>query len=107
MLFNVEDYPDWIDELYSYFDGDIAVDSRIWDIARQHEEMPHIGNIVATELLSAVVIKMRELPGGQDIDVTYDVNAMATKLWIDSIPFKDGEAIESFIQEKKEKGEKS
>ena len=60
MLFQVEGYPDWIEEMYSeasLYNKNIKedIDDEVWRQAREKEQAPHIGNIVFDVLANAII----------------------------------------------------
>jgi len=72
MLFNTEDYPDWIEEMYTEaieYNENIKSDinETVWRIAREYNESPHIGNIVFQELANAIITSIIEEEKLEDI----------------------------------------
>ena len=97
-LFFTDDYPDWVEEMASYWGVDTKVtDQDIWELARQHEEVPHIGNIVVRELLSAIIIKIRESSKCKDMKIELYVNAMCSSLSVDGTDYTDGETLKKYL----------
>ena len=102
MLFDVEDYPDWVEEVAQYFNvSDKVTDQSIWIAARQSEEPPHIGNIVVNDLFYYIEEKIQETCTdlGIKVEMKYEANALGSYFTVDYTDYTDGEDIVRYLNE--------
>ena len=93
-MFYDDDYPDWIDDLFNDLNlDDSQMQQEVWGIARQYEEVPHIGNIQFEWLAEQIVeyIKENIKP---DIEYTIYPNCQASYIYINGVVIKDISDIE-------------
>ena len=100
-LFFTDDYPDWVGELFAEFcePWDVT-DQIIWELVRESKEMPHIGNVVAGELLENVANAVRRISGGENVEIECDINAMGTRIYIDGDSYTDKDSIMEYLESK-------
>jgi hypothetical protein len=109
-IFFEDDYPDWVDDM---LDNAIAdsdsngfltdFDQRVWDIAKDSEKPPHIGNLI-TYVSFNIIIEILSEKYSIDYDLfNYYINAICSDISFDGEYYCDyeelKEAIEKYIKD--------
>ena len=100
-LFFVDDYPDWVEEVHQYFcKGTVITDQSIWEVVKEFDDVPHIGNVVVSMLFSNIIDALKELK--PDIEVECEANATGSYLTINGVDVTSSDEIENLLEEMEE-----
>jgi len=96
-MFFENDYPDWVDEMYNDFGDDVNqfdLDKEVWEIIKESEEPPHVGNAIVLILFTNIVRYVTNTVPETIIDdveemFEFNINAMATTLIFDGESYYD------------------
>jgi hypothetical protein len=109
-LFTPDDYPEYIsimlnDAILNGVIEDTNYDQEIWTIARESEDIPHIGNIkfnVMAEKIKNGLAKIFNKEDDNDF-ITYSANSLCSYIYFDNEEYNDYyelvDAIESKLKE--------
>jgi len=114
MLFYVDDYPDYMDEMLNEAYATIGsqykqvnFDKAVWEIVKESEDIPHIGNasvlVIADEVFD-IAMKLLKIDDDmkdklRDDYYNVDINGMASKIYFDEESYNEFDILLSAIEE--------
>lgn len=107
-MFGIDDYPDWVDEMYNEFTKghgysmahDVEWDKHLWDSVKESEEPPHLGNASVSIMFSDVIdglVSKFELSDEDRCKFTTSINAQVCSISFNDIEFDDIKTAEEAI----------
>ena len=87
-MYYVNDYPDWVDELVNHLGiDDSSFEEEVWNIVRESEEPPHIGNVQVSWLFERIIEEIKK--GSPSAECKYEANGRGSYLTVDGEDITD------------------